>query len=444
MQVEAIREGATLDAMVAGPSDGADGAFGAALESELQRDAPDVRRDDEPGRAADRAAEKAAEKTPDDAPEETPVDESLAARVAQTPVAALARELLADAPEASTADPPTGPTDLAGAGPSTEPGRAPIGASAGAPPDTAPRMTASLPVEAGAMDGRSSGPATAALPASAAATAQDAARSGSGEAASDEPAAVEADALRATLQPASPASRSAERQERRSAAEERGTRSVGETPTAAAESAHGADSRRHTPEPAPDVNPVRTAPESPAATTPGPATAAGPQPTAPPATQVEGPATTAPRRVEQLPEHIRLLASRGGGTARLRLHPAELGEVEITVRLRGSSVDVAIRAVEPAAQLAVHASREQLVDALGSREIRVGSFDVSGHDAGNAAGGNPFRDAPRRDFEDGPGSGRGGAAPGARSTSDALTSPVRAEQVIRAAAHANARIDVRI
>jgi hypothetical protein len=88
-------------------------------------------------------------------------------------------------------------------------------------------------------------------------------------------------------------------------------------------------------------------------------------------------APTGPVPTSAIPHQVELMATRGGGAARLRLHPAQLGEVEITVTMRGNTVDVVIRADQPAAEMAVLAQRELLVEALGSRDLRMENLDVS-------------------------------------------------------------------
>ncbi len=116
--------------------------------------------------------------------------------------------------------------------------------------------------------------------------------------------------------------------------------------------------------------PSETAPEAPSplprATplTPGPAPA---EPTMVPT--VRPPAAGTP--AEALPMHAEWLAARGGGTARLRLHPPELGEVELSVRVRGSTVQVSIQTEQAEAGRAALDGRELLVEALASRELRV-------------------------------------------------------------------------
>jgi hypothetical protein len=81
--------------------------------------------------------------------------------------------------------------------------------------------------------------------------------------------------------------------------------------------------------------------------------------------------------IGELPFHMQALATRGGGTARLQLNPPHLGELQVTVRLRGSQVDVQVIAREPAAQALVNAGREGLGEALAARELRMESFEVT-------------------------------------------------------------------
>jgi len=69
--------------------------------------------------------------------------------------------------------------------------------------------------------------------------------------------------------------------------------------------------------------------------------------------------------------HLEWLAARGGGTARLRLHPPELGEVELSVRVRGSAVQVSIHTEEAEAGRAALDGRELLIKALASHDLRI-------------------------------------------------------------------------
>jgi len=133
-------------------------------------------------------------------------------------------------------------------------------------------------------------------------------------------------------------------------------------------------------------------------------------------TALQGASTTdlaMPQPVEALPQQVELLATRGGGTARIRLHPGELGDVDITVSLRGEAVDVVIHAEEPAARAAVLHHREHLVEALGARELRMEGFDVSGGGRGPTA---DDRQAAWNGPEDRPGQQESGFASQPRNT----------------------------
>lgn len=163
----------------------------------------------------------------------------------------------------------------------------------------------------------------------------------------------------------------------------RATTETDPTPTRAAPSATEAVS---------PSTPVTSSLVSPAASGPV-ASAAPPQP------------TTAPVPAQAVAQHVEMMATQGGGTARLRLHPARLGEVEITVVTRGSQVDVVVRAAEPLAEAAIAAQREGLVEALGSRDLRMESFNVlssrdrsaTGQEAFHEPGGQPFQGDGRPD-----------------------------------------------
>ncbi len=97
-------------------------------------------------------------------------------------------------------------------------------------------------------------------------------------------------------------------------------------------------------------------------------------PPTPAASAAAEPLATPP--AEAIPLHVEWLAARGGGAARVRLHPPELGEIELAVRVRHGAVQVVIRAQEPAAQRQVAEGRVGLIDALAARDLRVESFQV--------------------------------------------------------------------
>ncbi|MCA9503177.1 MAG: flagellar hook-length control protein FliK [Spirochaetaceae bacterium] len=70
------------------------------------------------------------------------------------------------------------------------------------------------------------------------------------------------------------------------------------------------------------------------------------------------------------------LATRGGGTARLVLHPPDLGELAIRVTLRGGAVDVVMVAQEATAQHLAEDQSERLAQAFSSRDLRLEGFEV--------------------------------------------------------------------
>lgn len=121
----------------------------------------------------------------------------------------------------------------------------------------------------------------------------------------------------------------------------------------------------------PDALPTQTAPLTP--------------PVVGPVAPTQTPTTALPPSIpagapnEVVPLHVEWLAARGGGTARLQLDPPNLGEVEVAVTVRGSVVDVVVRAADPAAQLAVAQTRDLLADGLASRDLRIEGFDVRGN-----------------------------------------------------------------
>ncbi|MEM7409193.1 MAG: flagellar hook-length control protein FliK [Myxococcota bacterium] len=101
-------------------------------------------------------------------------------------------------------------------------------------------------------------------------------------------------------------------------------------------------------------------------------TLAGPAPAAP---------TPAPAAVEQvLPQRIEWLAQQGGGTARVRLDPPSLGEVDIAVRVRGDRVDLRIHAEQATAHQLIAESVDRLSDALAQRDLRVEGLELRSSD----------------------------------------------------------------
>jgi flagellar hook-length control protein FliK len=70
------------------------------------------------------------------------------------------------------------------------------------------------------------------------------------------------------------------------------------------------------------------------------------------------------------------LATRGGGTARLVLHPPELGEMAIRVTLRAGAVDVVVVAQEHAAADIADKQANRLAQAFAGRDLRLEHFEV--------------------------------------------------------------------
>lgn len=157
------------------------------------------------------------------------------------------------------------------------------------------------------------------------------------------------------------------------------------------------------------------------AASPTPASAPGPAAVPPAhAQQVTGTATaatgstqTAPTAsspvLDQVLPAVPRLVSRGDGTQRLtlKLHPADLGEVHLTVTVRGGSVDVTLAAG--------HEAREALRD--GSSQLRS-LLELTGHTTGQLVirdlpgGGTTASTAPTAGTQPGPTGGQTGAHPG--------------------------------
>ncbi|MAE96040.1 MAG: hypothetical protein CL910_15390 [Deltaproteobacteria bacterium] len=78
---------------------------------------------------------------------------------------------------------------------------------------------------------------------------------------------------------------------------------------------------------------------------------------------------------EALPVQVEWLAARGGGNARFQLHPPNLGEVNLSVTVRGSAVDIVIQVQDQAAQL-VAQTRDLLAQGLGTRDLHIDQFEV--------------------------------------------------------------------
>lgn len=85
---------------------------------------------------------------------------------------------------------------------------------------------------------------------------------------------------------------------------------------------------------------------------------------------------------EGLPLQIEWLAERGGGRARIQLHPPHLGHVELEVRTRGTEVEVVLNVGESAAHAPLQAQRQPLAAALAALDLDLASFEVANRDGG--------------------------------------------------------------
>jgi flagellar hook-length control protein FliK len=90
----------------------------------------------------------------------------------------------------------------------------------------------------------------------------------------------------------------------------------------------------------------------------------------------------------QLRELAEVAASRGAAHARLQLHPAELGGVEVRLRVTADGLTAAIHADRPEAVQALQQASAELRRALEQRGLNVLSVDVAlaGAGGGHAAG----------------------------------------------------------
>ncbi len=107
-------------------------------------------------------------------------------------------------------------------------------------------------------------------------------------------------------------------------------------------------------------------------------------------------AATPPAASDAIAVQTEWLATRGGGSVRLALHPPELGEMAIRVTLRGGAVDVVMVAQEAVAQSVAEEQSERLAQAFAGRELRMEHFEVRRGQPGElpTSDGNEFaRDA---------------------------------------------------
>ena len=93
-----------------------------------------------------------------------------------------------------------------------------------------------------------------------------------------------------------------------------------------------------------------------------------------------------PPQVEQVARTVIDQITRGGGEARVHLHPAELGEVLIRVRTDGDRVQVDVHAARMDAQQLLRDHTQDLSNLLGNRGLNLSDVNIGfgGHGAGSA------------------------------------------------------------
>jgi flagellar hook-length control protein FliK len=110
-----------------------------------------------------------------------------------------------------------------------------------------------------------------------------------------------------------------------------------------------------------------------------------------PAVQVQATqAATSPQFGQELGEQIAWMGSGDVKSARIKLHPEELGSMDVHVTMDGGKVNVAILAQHPAAVHAVQQTLSQLDTMLAHHGLSLGQADVGQRNPGqNAASGDP-------------------------------------------------------
>jgi flagellar hook-length control protein FliK len=103
-------------------------------------------------------------------------------------------------------------------------------------------------------------------------------------------------------------------------------------------------------------------------------------------------AATSPQFAQELGEQIAWMGNGEIKEARIRLHPEELGSMDVRVNIEGSKVNVAIMAQHPAAVHAVQQTLSQLDTLLAHHGLSLGQADVGqrqpGQGGDNPGGGN--------------------------------------------------------
>jgi flagellar hook-length control protein FliK len=106
-----------------------------------------------------------------------------------------------------------------------------------------------------------------------------------------------------------------------------------------------------------------------------------------PAVQVQATqAATSPQFSQELGEQIAWMGSGDVKSARIKLHPEELGSMDVHVSMDGGKVNVAILAQHPAAVHAVQQTLSQLDTMLAHHGLSLGETNVGQRDPGQSTG----------------------------------------------------------
>ncbi len=122
---------------------------------------------------------------------------------------------------------------------------------------------------------------------------------------------------------------------------------------------------------------------TPAGALPAPATSAAPA--APPVLQLPSPVGSQ-TFAQDLGQQVAWLGGQGIKQARIRLHPEELGSLDVKVSVTHGRVDVVFSAQHPAAVAAVQQSLPQLDHMLAQHGLSLGHAEVGQHDRGDRHG----------------------------------------------------------
>jgi flagellar hook-length control protein FliK len=142
---------------------------------------------------------------------------------------------------------------------------------------------------------------------------------------------------------------------------------------------------------APGALPAAQAPVQLAAHQPAPAPIAAPAPAV--HMTVPGPVGT-PLWSEEFSASVGMLATQRVSSAELRVQPAELGPVQVSIRIEAGEANIICAAQHADTRHALESALPRLREMLESNGISVGSASVGTHPQGSGAGGNAAGGAP--------------------------------------------------